>query len=281
MRSATPKALSILLALAAAIWTSPARADRIVVVGPNQGPQDVPQNQHVTAGKTVVVNNEPITIVHLEPMPLQTKFTICVKIWTGAPPPNDQICIYSPFAQDHDEDGFQISWVCQVNNSPGGDTYTVYKHVSRNGVGGDGPKINFPAGSVLLPDPPQPPGLKFMADRYPADPATETAVLAALGLPDNPGPDVWFLASGDVYFFLNGQPPGPPVHFNPSHKYGDLNCDGVVDVLDVNYFALAMLDTNAYQSANPNCDYFYADMNGDGVVNGKDVGPFIAAIMGS
>lgn len=254
---------------------------RVVVVGPNQGPQDVPQDQHVIGGKTVLVNNEPITIVHTEPMPPKAKFCICVKVPTGAPPPNDMTCVYFPFPPDHDEDGAHIEHVLQVNNSPGGDSYTVYEHVSRNGVGGDGPKTNFPPGSILIPDPPQPVGLKFFVNRYPADPATESAVLAALGQPDNPWPEVWFVVSGDFYFFINGNPAGSPVHFSPSHKYGDLNCDNVVDLQDVSHFALALLDTSAYQSTDPNCDYFYADMNGDGMINGKDVASFVTTVLGA
>ncbi|MCB9854031.1 MAG: hypothetical protein H6819_13095 [Phycisphaerales bacterium] len=65
---------------------------------------------------------------------------------------------------------------------------------------------------------------------------------------------------------------------NPAPLLGDLNCDGVVGVADVEAFALALVDPNGFALAYPACDILAADMNGDGLVNGLDVALFIAAL---
>jgi len=53
---------------------------------------------------------------------------------------------------------------------------------------------------------------------------------------------------------------------------GDMNCDNVVDLLDVAPFALALVDESAYivQYA---CDPNQGDINNDGAVDGRDVSP--------
>ncbi|HUN81620.1 MAG TPA: dockerin type I repeat-containing protein [Phycisphaerae bacterium] len=280
MRSPDRKTLSFLLALTAAAWTGAALADgRVVFVGPSQGPLPIGPNERVTVAKTVIINNEPITIITIEVMPPKPKFVICLKIPTGAPPPFDTICAYFPFPPDHDDNGVHVSHEVWVNNPPGGpDNYIVVSR-SCNAAGVcEGCKMNFPPGSILIPDPPQPAGLTVMADRFPADPATEAAVLASIGRPDNPWPEVWILPTGDLYLFLNGQPPAAPVHVSSATRPGDMNCDGAIDVNDVSAFSQALLDPAAYTAANPDCGYFFADMNGDGAVNGKDLAPFIAAL---
>jgi hypothetical protein len=133
----------------------------------------------------------------------------------------------------------------------------------------------------LIPDPPQPPGLTFMADRYPADPPTESAVLASLGLPDNPWPEVWVLTSGDMYFYTDSNPPGPPVHFSAPIQPGDLNCDGTVDTFDIDPFVQALIGPVGYEATYPDCGYFYADVNDDIAADGLDIDSFIAFLIGS
>ncbi|TWT40527.1 tRNA3(Ser)-specific nuclease WapA precursor [Phycisphaerae bacterium RAS1] len=55
---------------------------------------------------------------------------------------------------------------------------------------------------------------------------------------------------------------------------GDMNCDGVVDILDLNAFVLAILDPAAYAAQYPNCNLTSGDINGDGLVNVLDINPF-------
>jgi len=60
-----------------------------------------------------------------------------------------------------------------------------------------------------------------------------------------------------------------------SHRYGDLNCDGVVNNFDIDPFVLALTDPAGYKAAYPNCDIMLADCNGDGAVNNFDIDPFV------
>lgn len=61
---------------------------------------------------------------------------------------------------------------------------------------------------------------------------------------------------------------------------GDLNCDGVTDILDINAFTLALADVAAYSAAYPNCDITRADCNLDGNIDVLDINPFIAELAG-
>ena len=58
---------------------------------------------------------------------------------------------------------------------------------------------------------------------------------------------------------------------------GDMNCDGVVDLGDINLFQNALINGQAWWEANyPNCPYLNADLNGDGNVDFGDINPFSA-----
>lgn len=59
---------------------------------------------------------------------------------------------------------------------------------------------------------------------------------------------------------------------------GDLNCDGQVNILDVNPFVLALSDPAEYQSAWPDCDRNLADANLDGQLNVLDINSFVELI---
>ncbi len=61
---------------------------------------------------------------------------------------------------------------------------------------------------------------------------------------------------------------------------GDMNCDGVVSVSDINAFVLALTDPAAYQAQFPDCDIQNGDMNGDGVVSVGDINGFVSAVTG-
>ncbi|TWT44735.1 hypothetical protein RAS1_11510 [Phycisphaerae bacterium RAS1] len=61
---------------------------------------------------------------------------------------------------------------------------------------------------------------------------------------------------------------------------GDVNCDGAINVLDINPFTLALSDPVAYAAMYPGCDIDLADVNGDGNVDVLDINPFIALLSG-
>ncbi|TWT46243.1 hypothetical protein RAS1_26920 [Phycisphaerae bacterium RAS1] len=61
---------------------------------------------------------------------------------------------------------------------------------------------------------------------------------------------------------------------------GDANCDGEVNVLDINAFVLALSDPVAYAAQYPDCDPSNCDMNGDGNLNVLDINPFVVAVSG-
>ncbi len=66
---------------------------------------------------------------------------------------------------------------------------------------------------------------------------------------------------------------------------GDLNCDGVVDVADLEHFVQAVIDPSAYDDDHdgdpyPLCQQALADVNEDGLVDGLDVAAFVNALLG-
>jgi hypothetical protein len=67
--------------------------------------------------------------------------------------------------------------------------------------------------------------------------------------------------------------PGGPV------MRGDMNCDGAVDLLDIEPFALALVNADAYSAAYPLCNPMNADMNVDAVADGRDVPDFVLELL--
>lgn len=59
---------------------------------------------------------------------------------------------------------------------------------------------------------------------------------------------------------------------------GDLNCDGLVNVLDIQPFILAVIDPATHALLYPECPQIRADINGDGQIDGRDVKPFVTLI---
>ena len=78
-----------------------------------------------------------------------------------------------------------------------------------------------------------------------------------------------FYFSGDTKSFHIAK--WAPIELPP----GDLNCDGLVDILDIDPFILALFDRAGYAQRYPDCDINLADLNGDGVVDAFDIEPFI------
>lgn len=60
---------------------------------------------------------------------------------------------------------------------------------------------------------------------------------------------------------------------------GDLNCDAVVDLSDVEPFIQALIDPAAYQTAYPDCSATLADLDGNGTVDGLDIQPFVGVLL--
>ncbi|HPF38538.1 MAG TPA: hypothetical protein P5081_20940 [Phycisphaerae bacterium] len=73
----------------------------------------------------------------------------------------------------------------------------------------------------------------------------------------------------------------PGVHDCLGHAaplLGDMNCDGVVSLADLNPMALALIDPAGYAAAFPACSIASGDMNADGAIDGLDIALFIAAL---
>ncbi len=91
------------------------------------------------------------------------------------------------------------------------------------------------------------------------------------------------VTQGGIIFGTNSLSPGcsgtleiPPT--TPPSLPGDLNCDGVVDFLDINAFVLAISDPVGYATAYPGCNIMNGDCNGDGVVDFNDINDFVALL---
>lgn len=69
-----------------------------------------------------------------------------------------------------------------------------------------------------------------------------------------------------------------------STPYGDLNCNGTVNALDIDPFVLALTSTPPdypeYYALHPDCDHMLADCNLDGSINSLDIDCFIALLVG-
>ena len=65
-----------------------------------------------------------------------------------------------------------------------------------------------------------------------------------------------------------------------ARRYGDINCDGLINNGDIDPFILAITDSSSYALAYPNCDVRLADINGDGLVNNGDIDAFVKLVTG-
>ena len=100
--------------------------------------------------------------------------------------------------------------------------------------------------------------------------------------------------TSDVYFSFN--PDGTPEYagsgvevgttsdraeiFIKSEPVGDMNCDGLVNALDINPFRMALIDPAVYYANHPDCNLEAADCNYDGSLNSLDIDPFVAILTG-
>lgn len=67
---------------------------------------------------------------------------------------------------------------------------------------------------------------------------------------------------------------------DPGFQKGDLNCDGSIDLPDVEPFVLALLSARQYKEKYPDCDRKLADVSEDGTIDLSDVEPFIKLLIG-
>ena len=65
-----------------------------------------------------------------------------------------------------------------------------------------------------------------------------------------------------------------------SDKFGDMNCDNVVNSLDIDPFVLAITNPPAYEDQYPDCDIWLADLNCDGALNALDVDLLVELLTG-
>jgi hypothetical protein len=63
-------------------------------------------------------------------------------------------------------------------------------------------------------------------------------------------------------------------------RAGDLNCDGLINVFDIDPFVLAITIADGYSALYPDCNRFLADLNGDGVIDVFDIDGFVALFAG-
>ncbi|TWT45078.1 hypothetical protein RAS1_14990 [Phycisphaerae bacterium RAS1] len=73
---------------------------------------------------------------------------------------------------------------------------------------------------------------------------------------------------------------GLPLSAALSIRLGDMDCDGAVNVLDINPFIQALVNPAAYAAAHPLCDLGNGDINRDGNVDVLDINPFVALLQG-
>jgi hypothetical protein len=62
-------------------------------------------------------------------------------------------------------------------------------------------------------------------------------------------------------------------------KRGDMNCDGAVDIGDVDPFVTALIGEQSYEEHYPDCDYHNADINADGSVDFNDIDGFVECLI--
>src|SRR5262249_49179263 len=132
-------------------------------------------------------------------------------------------------------DGMSVEYEAQVaNDAVNGDHFHVVGKIKQNGKEVGKTSQDYPMGSVLQNDPPQPNGLNFRCpDAVPASRADQSLVLAAMGMPQTQQPMVWNIPSGNFLFSSLLFPPPELVHMQCSYARGDMNCDGLVNNFDI------------------------------------------------
>jgi hypothetical protein len=171
------------------------KKSRAVVVTPSPGGTEVPVGPNEKVGSVTVVNTPggPVAVVRVDQMPPKAKFNVITPAGVS-----------HPYADGPTGAGdIEVTWSYIYVHSPNGDYWRVVGTYIKPGRGKIGRTWkDFPPGSQVQPDPPQPPGTFFVCpDAFPADPAFEAEILAELGMPDLPEPEVWWVPSNEFLFF--------------------------------------------------------------------------------
>lgn len=72
----------------------------------------------------------------------------------------------------------------------------------------------------------------------------------------------------------------PRAYLMTPKRPGDMNCDGVVDMLDVPALVQALIDPAGYMASYADCDITNGDLNVDTAVNGADIQGFVTVLFG-
>ena len=179
----------------AALAKEPGRA---VVVSPDGPEVPIAPDEKVGAVTVVPLAGGPVAVVRVDKMPAKPKFNVITPAGVSHP--------YTDGPTGAGD--ITVKWSYTYIHAPNGDYWHIEGVYTKPGVGRIGRTWkDFPPGSQLVPDPPQPPGLWLACpDAYPALPDEETLVLAELGMPDNPGTEVWWVPSSEFHFYHDAWP---------------------------------------------------------------------------
>ncbi len=119
----------------------------------------------------------------------------------------------------------------------------------------------------------------------PTDPDVEVGLVVLIAETDGSVSNQWLPGLGGGYDNLGVDPdmttiPGDQFVRVPTRRYGDMNCDGVVNFDDIDAFVIALVDQSTYAAAWPDCNWLHADLDGSGDVNFDDIDGFVAALVG-
>jgi 6-phosphogluconolactonase (cycloisomerase 2 family) len=76
-----------------------------------------------------------------------------------------------------------------------------------------------------------------------------------------------------------GTAPRGIIAWIPTDTDGDMNCDNLVDLNDVDPMVMALLSPEAYAAHYPGCNAQRGDVNDDGEFDGLDIGPFAELLL--
>lgn len=171
---------------------------KVIVVHPVGPNTPVPIGPNDKVDKVAVVQlpgGREAVVVRTVPMPKKPRFNIQTPAGVQHPYVNGASAV----------EGIRVEYRVDVANDGTGDVYTVVAEYFRGGEKVAEGKIKFPLGSVLIPDPPQPPGASFVCpDAFALSAADEAAVLSYLDLQNTPSAETWWVPSGAILFSASG-----------------------------------------------------------------------------
>ena len=92
-------------------------------------------------------------------------------------------------------------------------------------------------------------------------------------------PDAGVTMTGGLFELTGGFWAGPT-----PYAVGDVNCDGTVNLFDIDPFVLALVSSQngvpeEYYAVYPGCDIMLADLDGDGSVGLFDIDPLVGLLV--